>query len=204
MAAPPGGQPGVPLLLRRLGTPARWGSGGGDGLRWSADRRPGCTVSTPESADVSEFRLCILMRPSAFPFVISNVPTPLGGPDHRIGRRVVRTARRHSVPSYPAFKDGPPRDSGTTRGHVTGEFSEPSARRGLGPCPSISQVPAALGRRCDAVCRAGLLAVVDIHPAGDRGPSRLAGAAGAVHGEDLPLTGNVFEALLAIGPQVDG
>jgi hypothetical protein len=28
---------------------------------------------TPESADVSEFRLCILMQPSAFPFVISNV-----------------------------------------------------------------------------------------------------------------------------------
>ena len=76
--------------------------------------------------------------------------------------------------------------------------------RGLGPCPSISQVPAAPGRRCDAVCRAGLLAVVDIHPAGDRGPSRFADAAGAVHGEDLPLTGNVFEALLAMGSQVDG
>jgi hypothetical protein len=48
------------------------------------------------------------------------------------------------------------------------------------------------------------LAVVDIDPAGDRGPSRFAGAAGAVHGEDLPLTGNVFEALLAMGSQVDG
>ena len=101
-------------------------------------------------------------------------------------------------------RTGPSRDPGTTRGHVTGGLSGPQARRGLGPCPSISQVPAALGRRCGAVCRAGLLAVADIQRAGDRGPSRLAGAAGAVHGEDLPLAGNVFEALLAMGSQVDG
>ena len=85
-----------------------------------------------------------------------------------------------------------------------GQPEFPGYEPGLGPCPSISQVPAALGRRCDAVCRAGLLAVAGIHLAGDRGPSRLAGAAGAVHGEDLPLTGNVFEALLAMGSQVDG
>ncbi len=64
--------------------------------------------------------------------------------------------------------------------------------------------PSGPRRRCGAVCRAGLLAVAGIHPAGDRGPSRLAGAAGAVHREDVPLTGNVFEALLAMGSQVDG
>ena len=136
---------------------------------------------------VREFRLCILMQNSAFPFVISNVVRytwlstgthPSGWAGHRIGRRVVGTARRHSARSYPAFKDKPSRDSGTTRGHVTGELSEPPGRRGLGSCPSISQVPAALGGRCAAVCRAGLLAVAGIHLAGGRGhhgwPARLA------------------------------
>lgn len=54
------------------------------------------------------------------------------------------------------------------------------------------------------VCRARLVVVVDIHLAGDRGPSWFGAAAGSVHGEDIPLTGNAFEALLAMGPQVDG
>jgi hypothetical protein len=44
----------------------------------------------------------------------------------------------------------------------------------------------------------------DIRLAGDRGPSRFASAAGGIHAEDIPLTGNVFEALLAMGSQVDG
>ena len=156
---------------------------------------------------------CAFLCRAAFPFVISDLVRYIwlstgahlsgwaGSPNRALGCGDCSPSFCVLLPgvqgqALPGF--------GTTRGRVTGELPEPSARRGLGSCPSMSQVLVAPGRRCDAVRRAGLLAVVDIHLAGDRGPSRFGGAAGAVHGEDIPLAGNVFEALLAMGSQADG
>jgi hypothetical protein len=156
---------------------------------------------------------CAFLCRAAFPFVVSDVVryTWLSTGTHPSGW--ARSPNRalgcgDCSPSFCVLLPGVQGQAAPGFGQLedTLRVSCPNrrARRDLGPCPPISQVPAAPGRRCDAVCRAGLLAVADIHPAGDRGPSRLAGAAGAAHGEDLPLTGNVFEALLAMGSQVDG